>query len=117
MGGPYINEKSGQETRESEMGQDEIASNSRISVKTLNLETSPGSVDETQQACSWIPPASTRFHALKGLQVAKAVYVVPQTLGFSKENTISPGWKHGSRFYVGLSTLSHLSFGVICCSL
>ena len=44
MGGPYINEKSGQETRESEMGQDEMASNSRISVKMLNLETSPGSV-------------------------------------------------------------------------
>lgn len=44
MGGPNINEKRGRETREREMGQDEMASNSRISVKTLNLETSPGSV-------------------------------------------------------------------------
>ena len=83
LGGPYINEKSGRGTRQSEVGQDETASNSRISVKMLQLgDFSRLGADETPQACSWIPPASTPFHALKGLQVAKAVCVVPQTLGF-----------------------------------
>lgn len=82
MGGPHVNEKSGRGTRESEVGRDATAGNSRISVKTLQLgDFSRLGVDETSQACSWIPPASTPFHALKGLQVAKAVYVVPQTPG------------------------------------